>query len=161
MILLIDGPDGTGKTTVCQMLSETLDIPVVKMPNMKEYFDAGSTEEYSKFFNDILVQFKGCSFIMDRGFTSSLVYSKIYQRPFDLSYIEQHEKDLGADVFILTVNNEEMFRRRPSDEVIVNEMRTEVRDEYEKLAAERNYVLIDTSSMTVKEVVDEILHYEG
>lgn len=158
MILLIDGPDGTGKTTVCNILAEKLEWPIVKMPNMKEYFDKGMTEEFSKFFNEMLLQFKGFDFILDRGYTSSLVYSKVYERQFDLSYLYNYEKDLNAKVIILTVSDEKMYERRPVDEIIINELRSEIRDEFERLAASHNYKLIDTSNLTPEEVVEEILY---
>lgn len=159
MILLIDGPDGTGKTTICNELATLLKIPLVKMPNMKQYFENGMTEEFSKFFNEILVQFKTTDFILDRGFTSSLVYSNVYKRPFDLSYIDDIEKELQPKVFILTASDEELFKRRPTDEIIAQEFRIEVNAEYRRLAKERGYIIIDTTGSTIEEVKQEILKY--
>lgn len=159
MILLIDGPDGTGKTTICNELASLLKIPLVKMPNMKQYFENGMTEEFSKFFNEILVQFKTTDFILDRGYTSSLVYSKVFSRHFDMSYIDEIEAELKPQVFILTATDEELFKRRPTDEIIAQDFRIDVNAEYRRLATERGYNIIDTSNMSIEEVKQEILKH--
>lgn len=130
MIVLIDGPDGTGKTTVAKRISETLEIPYVKMPNMVEYFNKNSAEEFSKLFNETIVQFADCSFVLDRGFTSSLVYSHVYKRDFDLSYIDKIHKELNPLVIILTATQEKIMERRPIDDIIKEEFRDSIRKEY-------------------------------
>lgn len=155
--IMIDAVDGCGKTTVCEILSKKLGWPIVKMPSMPEYFKKGMTEEFSKLFNDTIVQFSHVNFIMDRGYTSSLVYSKIYNRDFDLSYLEDIEAKLNNKVIILTGDDEELFRRRPSDEIIKKEFRAGLNAEYVRLAKERNYQLIDTTHLSPEQVADEIL----
>lgn len=159
MVLLIDGPDGTGKSTVCDILSDRMKMPIVKMPNMVQYFTENNPEEFSKLFNETIVQFKDSDFILDRGFTSSLVYSKVYDRQFNLSYLENLEKTLDAEVYILTVDDEQMMERRPVDEIITKEFRSQVRDEFENLAANRQYKLIDTSHISAEDVATEIMSH--
>lgn len=107
--ILIDGADGLGKTTICQMLSRTLNLPVIKMPNMEEYLNKGTPEEFSKLFNETIIQFAEYDFIMDRGFTSSLVYSKVNNRKDDLSYISRIEQILDPEVFILVSRSHSVF----------------------------------------------------
>lgn len=157
MNLIIDGPDGTGKSTVCELLADFLNTPVIKMPNMKQYFENGMTEEFSKFYNELLVQFKDFDFIQDRGFTSSLVYGKVYDRPFDYGYIDEIEDELDPKVFILTANDEVLFDRRPTDEIITQEFRIEVNKTYKDIARQRGYTIIDTTTMTPEEVTQLIL----
>lgn len=156
--LIIDGPDGVGKTTICKLLAERLRIPIIKMPNMKEYFEKGLTEEFSKLFNETVVQFARYPFILDRGFTSSLVYSKVYGREsVDLSYLYQLEKDLNATTFILTATDHVAFMRRPEDEIIKRQFRTKINREFVKLAAENNYYLINTTPLKAEQVARHIL----
>jgi thymidylate kinase len=159
MNIMIDGPDGTGKTTICEMMSELFKIPLIKMPNMKKYFENGMTEEFSQFYNELIVQFKDTDFVQDRGFTSSLVYGKVYDRHYDYSYIDAIENELKPKVFILTATDDVLFERRPTDEIITQDFRIEVNKEYRNLAAERGYTLIDTSNLTIEEVKQEILKY--
>jgi thymidylate kinase len=156
-IIMIEGTDGSGKTTVCNLLSEKLNIPILKMPRMKKYFDKNITEEMSELFNRTIVQFNNFSFILDRGYVSSLVYSKIYNREFDLNYIDVIEEQLKPQIFVLTVGEEEMFRRREKDEIINDLMRVKIREEYVKISEERNYKIIDTTNITPDQVCNKIL----
>ena len=154
---MIDAVDGVGKTTVCNILSEKLNAPVIKMPNMHQYFKEGNAEVFSKLFNQTIVQFKQYSFIMDRGFLSSIVYSKIYNRDFDLSYLREIEEELACKIIVLTARPEVFLARKANDEIIKNEFRIKLNEEYVNLAKERGYIIIDTSDMTPEEVSDEVL----
>lgn len=156
MILLVDGPDGTGKSTVCSILSRNLELPVVKMPNMKKYFELGLTEEFSELFNETILQFKDRSFILDRGFPSSLVYNKVYNRGANLEYLKNFEDRLGCQVFILYGDDQVLFERRPQDEIISREKRIEVNAEYQRLAKDRGWSRIDTTSRFPDEVARQI-----
>lgn len=155
--IIIEGVDGCGKTTTAELLSKKLKIPIIKMPNMKEYFEKGTTEQYSRLFNETVVQFSDTSFILDRGFPSSLVYSQVYNRPVDISYIDQLEKKLKAKVVILTALPEVFLKRKPYDDIISGEKRIEINEEYLNVAQERGYPAINTSNLTPKQVVKEVM----
>ena len=134
--IIIDGADKRGKTTVIKLLSEKLKLPVIKMPDSKEFIDSGQIERVSKFFNEIIVQFHGSSFILDRGFTSSVVYSRVFNRPDDLSYISEIENVLEPVIFILT------GQRFEDDDVYSHSETDLVNEEDQKLAQEKDYHLI-------------------
>lgn len=149
--IIIDGADRTGKSTVCKILEMGLQIPLIKMPNMKEYIEKGLSEEFSRLFNETIVQFKDYSFIMDRGFTSSLVYSKVFKRTFDLSYIKKIEEELKPKIFIVSGTS---FKK---DEVY-SAYETEMVDlEFCRLAKEKGYPLIINKNKTPDEIANEIL----
>lgn len=156
--IIIDGPDNTGKSTICQLLSKRLHIPTVKMPNMKEYIEKGSTEEFSKLFNETLIQFKQYDFILDRGFTSSLAYSLVHNRPFDLSYIDKIEEELEPEVFILTGLTPNLnFEYFDLDEIYTKEQTVEVDKAFTNLATDREYDIIPVYGKTPDEIVENIL----
>jgi hypothetical protein len=99
--LIVDSADGLGKTTVCDLLSLELDIPVIKMADMPDYFKK-NPEAASKIYNKTVVQFKEFSFIQDRGWPTSLVYSKVYKRKVkDLDYLAEVIGKLNEKVFLL------------------------------------------------------------
>lgn len=154
--ILIDGPDKVGKTTVIKMLSDQLNIPVIKMTNMKDYLTGSlsenKAEEFSKLFNETLIQFKDSSFIMDRGFTSSIVYSRVFNRSFDLSYLDDIEQILQPKVFILTGT------RFDDDDVYSNAQMEIVNAEFCNLALERGYNLVSNTRKTPFGVVVEIIN---
>lgn len=159
--IIIDGSDNLGKTTVLKQLSEELKLPIIKMPNMSEYIKNENAEEFSKLFNETIVQFAEHSFLMDRGFTSSLVYSKVFRRSFDLSYITKIEKILKPKVFILTGRNIQGGRVSyvsfQKDPIYKEDQKKRIDSAFCTLAYERDYPLIEVAGRTSSQVKNEIL----
>ena len=148
--IIIDSADKLGKTTQCLMLSRVLDVPYVKMPNMREYIEKGKEEEFSKLFNETIVQFRYSDFVLDRGFTSSVVYSTVLNRKFDLSYINRIEEILDPVVFI--------FSGKPfkKDDVYDKNVIQKVNDEFVRIANKKHYHLIDVTDKTELDIHGEI-----
>lgn len=67
---------------------------------MIKYFD-DNPEIASQAFNESLCNFKDISFIMDRGYPSSLVYSAHFRRQYDFSYLKEWCKEMKPKIFIL------------------------------------------------------------
>jgi len=162
--ILIDGSDNLGKTTVIQLLSRKLNLPVIKMPNTEKFIEAGNVEEFSKFYNETLVQFSESSFIMDRGFTSTLVYSKVFARKNDVSYIDGIQNKLKPTVFILTGRTRKnsaygtfYFTSFSQDPVYSDTEKTRIDEEFCELARKKSYHLISVIGKSPLEICDEIM----
>lgn len=160
--LIIDGSDNLGKTTVVKMLSMKLGLPIIKMPNMTEYIGRGATEEFSKLFNETIIQFREYPFILDRGFPSSLVYSSIFNREFNLSYIEETEKLLDPTVFIFTgrhasSNGKISYHSFCEDPIFNEEEKREIDEAFCNLANNRLYNLIEVWGKHPSFIVQSIL----
>jgi thymidylate kinase len=156
--IIIDGPDGCSKTTMCKKLSKLTGYPIIKMKKTKSFFKKLSVEDASFIFFTTISQIpSNYPCIFDRGFMSSLVYAKIYNRKDNLDYINKIEKTMKFIPIILTATNEELFKRRPNDKVISNKIRYEIKKEYDRLALEKKYHLIDTTHNTRSEVLNKIL----
>ena len=149
--ILLDGTDNVGKTTMCQLLSDKLRLPIIKMPNMPEYLKKGQAEEFSKLFNETIVQFKDTDFILDRGFTSSLVYSAVFNRDFDLSYLAQIEKELNPVVFILTGHP------FATDEIYNTSQQERIDERFRLLAEIKKYHIVEVNDKTPEQIVNRIL----
>jgi len=162
---MIDGSDNLGKTTVINLLSRKLDLPIIKMTNMKEYIEEGDAEKYSRLYNETVVQFSEFSFIMDRGFTSSLVYSEVFSRKDDLSYIENIEQKLKPTIFILTGRNRPGaihysylgYTSFSSDPIYNTESKNKIDEAFWKLAEERGYHLVEVFGKSPLEICNEII----
>lgn len=161
--ILIDGADGLGKTTICQYISRKTGYPVVKMPNMKEYIEKGSAEEFSKLFNETIVQFSDYDFILDRGFTSSMVYNKHFKRDFNLDYLKNIRNILKPEIFILTglktedprfMGQREFFR---GDEIIKPDDVVAIDQEFLKLANKEGFHVIEVWGRSPQEIGQIIL----
>lgn len=158
--LLIDGPDSVGKTTVCGYLKEAIGIPVTHMEKAKEVFNTTKTcdiELLSYVYNQTLLQLKDHDFIVDRGFVSTLVYSMVYERnPRDLDYIDDLEKALSPEVYILINNNDEVLEQR-GDEVVPVADFDYIRSTYQSVAKGRGYTVIDVTEKESVQVFTEII----
>ena len=152
--LLIDGADKTGKSTVCQILSRKLDLPVIKMKGMPEFIEKGLTAEASKLFNLTLVDFAEYSFIMDRGFTSSIVFDAVFNRGEDLAYLASIENILKPRVFIL---GKSLRLDEFNDDVMTRQNCLDAQKEFMYLADKRGYEVIDTSDKSPLEIADLII----
>jgi AAA domain len=108
--IIVIGPDGVGKTTVCAHLSAMTGIPVWKSRIEKRIFKG----ELSKFadggslvfdiqFADLIYQ-TGCRFISDRGYPCEKVYAQVFGRKTDeglLTAIDQSHEEVGTKILYL------------------------------------------------------------
>lgn len=149
--LIIDGPDKVGKSTVCQLLSRRLGIRVLKLDKMHK-FHKTAPEEVSEVFNDTLLNFSDISFILDRGYPSSLVYSSIYKRTYNLDYLDLFKEILKPKVFIL-------YRSKPraQDEIIPGSDYDKILKEYLSRAKRNRWTLIDVKDYSPDQLCSLIL----
>lgn len=160
--ILLDGSDNLGKTTIANKLSIALSLPVIKMPNMKEYIEAGHPEEFSKLFNETIIQFRKTSFIMDRGFTSSLVYSRVFSRKFDLEYLKTIEEILKPIVIIFTGRHTDkrgksIYTSFTFDEVYSEDKKSSIDQEFCKMAIKRGYNVVSVHGKSEIVILEEVL----
>jgi len=148
--IIIDGVDKVGKTTVCKLLSKKLQIPVIKLEGMQKFFDK-CPEEVSEVFSNTVHQFESVSFILDRGFPSSLVYSKYFNRKYDFAYIDENIVNFNARIFILDV------AARDDDELIIPKQQKDIRQLYLKFANEYGWEIINCEKLTPEEICCRIL----
>ena len=159
--IMIEGPDGAGKSTIAEHLSVKLGLPIRVMYTNKHIFET-CIEECSEIFNRMLADLKDTSFILPRGFISSLVYSKVYKRNYDLNYIEHVAKLLTPVVIYLQVDKD-VIRKRKEDQ-FTNDKIFDIIDAYEDFfsnplnLAKYNYELIkiNTSILTVDQTVENL-----
>lgn len=89
-VFIVDGPDCTGKTTLCNKLSEKYNIPYY---HLTYYSDKKKHEQQ---FIDIFDKIKNNeSFIVDRYIMSEIVYADVYRE----------SKYFDTDLLINTLSN--------------------------------------------------------
>jgi hypothetical protein len=103
--LIIEGPDGVGKTTLASCISSITGLPVFKCPSEKQIFRDGGRQ--SLVFDHTLTHFleqTGHRFVSDRGYPSEWVYSRIFKRDTDpvlLNMIDEAHGRLGTVMLYL------------------------------------------------------------
>lgn len=149
--IIVDGSDKTGKSTVCAKLSELLGMPLIKMQDMPKHFKNGQEEVASEIFNKAIVQFVHTAFIMDRGYPSSMVYSRYFMRSYDLSYIKEIVRKLDARIFILDV------APRKVDDIINYHQQEEIRNLYLQYAKKHGWTVIPCTGQTPDQICATII----
>lgn len=107
MIVLVEGPDGSGKTTLCSYLVERgfKYIHLSKTKNVYNLYDELIDQlKYSLDFDDVVI---------DRAYISNIVYSNVFN---DSRYIDIHhlcEMNDLVDVIVLAIpSNKEKYLKR-------------------------------------------------
>lgn len=140
MIIIWEGLDGSGKTTLQNAISKNLNIPLVKLNIDKKLFN-GDIEQYGEVFNRCIVQLKSLNFMLNRSFPGSFVYSKVYNRKHNLKYLGGFEKKLNYNakiVFLTTNSYKTNIRRRKRDKLIDKSKFKELWEEYENYFCKYN-----------------------
>jgi thymidylate kinase len=148
---MVDGPDCAGKSTIVQGLKDHFNFRLIKQPVSKSLWKS-CIEENSEVFNHILAQFGDVDMIVDRGFPSSFVYSKVFKRKYNLSYVKDCVKFYKDLIIIHVTCSEDVLNNRYTlrwDKVIkweeLMKIRLEYIDFFKKQCLGFKVVEIDTS----------------
>ena len=91
-IIIFEGHDKVGKTTIAEALSRQQQIPIFKLQRDKKWFDPYVVSKYG---DEMLLQFleqTKYSIILDRCFPSQYAYSKVHDRAFDEGLLFEYDK---------------------------------------------------------------------
>lgn len=149
-VIIIDGPDGVGKSSICKALSEYYQIPTVKISKQKNF---SMNEENAQVFHTTIDQFKG-PLILDRCFPSTMVYSVFFKRDYDISYLDN--LFCGRTVLTFIIDCEKPFR---DDELIPVHTFEQIRSLFLTLANEHKWKVIKndtTINDCVQQIIDEL-----
>ena len=111
MIFIIEGADGAGKSTLAKKLSESLEMPIIKMNKPEKHEEAGMFEYYRR-----LLTLKDY-FILDRCWYSELIYGNIMpdraQPCITMEQCEELERIAADKAMIIhcTASVEELWKR--------------------------------------------------
>ena len=160
-IFILDGPDGTGKTTLATRLSEVYNIPIFHLTYYED--PEKHADQFYKATEKIINWLAGrCEgFIIDRYILSELVYHKVYRPEQPLlkdaavmyDFME-HRAATGEIEVIITLPRDkerwfEQFKEleKTREEMYTSEKMSEVYDEYlnywKKLRYNKNVMRYD------------------
>ena len=108
-VVILDGPDGCGKTNIADALSEILGVPVFKNKGEWKFFskeDNGFFKTCLKYSHTHLLEFlqqTGHGTIFDRAYPSEYVYSDVFDRETchdALRWCDKKCADMGVKIII-------------------------------------------------------------
>lgn len=164
LILIFEGHDKTGKTTIINELSSVIQIPVFKLKKDKKQFDHAIDLLYGVESTVQFVEQTEHSVIFDRFYLSEYAYSKVYKRATSFEKIFELDTRMSKlNTFIIVCyKNAEEYEVDPLDSDIVKTI------DYPKLTREfKNFstltkcrtLLLDTSSKNLEKQVNTILNF--
>ena len=161
MLIILEGMDCTGKSTLAKKLSEKLDFPIVK----------GSSFEQAKCSNaDLFKSFmeltKLKNTILDRFIYSNEVYASIYEDYSILSDEQRRfvEREIAGSALLvyLHANNTTLIARieKRGDDYVTIDKFNEIRSSYLSALAKSKYIegmSFNTAEMSTDDIVNEIV----
>lgn len=144
-IIVIEGPDGVGKSSICQLLSENLGYPVYRMPD-----GDNQNEKSAQLYRRTIIEVDE-PMILDRFFPSSIVYGQYFNRDIPLNDIK--ELSNKRDIFIFIIDRDEPFR---GDDFLNENQWPEVRELYLTHAKSNRWKIIKNNN-SLQNCVDAII----
>jgi len=134
-LIVIEGVDGVGKSSICELLSQKLGYPIMQMPST-----SGDIEHFSNFYRRTIANINDVM-ILDRFYPSSLVYGNFFNRTQLLEDLPKiHEQ---REIFIFIIDRETPFR---GDEFINEHQWLQVRELYLSQAKTNKWTVIKNDS---------------
>lgn len=154
-IIIFEGVDMCGKSTIAKALSKQIDVPIFKMNVSKHFWDFLIHQRYAgEAITQLLEQTKA-SVILDRSFLSDYMYAMLFNRAYDLKkHVETDQRfaKMGA-VIVYCYKDEEFFQHDEEDKDFVS-----VKD-YKEMQNYYNVILERSACKVIKlNTSDENLH---
>lgn len=166
-IILFEGVDKSGKTTIAKDLSHILQIPYYKNSMERNQKRRGETKIMTQYAVPYLFNFLEqvpCDIIMDRNWPSEFAYGQVEQREIDLEQIRLVDEwasnafDLSILICYKTKYHEEDF----ADELTKFERVPELVAKYQEFAlwtSCKNVLLLDTTAFDQEKQMQQILQF--
>lgn len=157
MRIIIEGCDGTGKTTLAKALAEKYGLGIIHVTNR----DSNTFDFYKQSFGKDDV-------VWDRNVIGEIIYPKIFWRKgnideIDLEYLIKRAKSMGIIFLVLTADYwvlRERIDDRGEEFKSVRSHLGEINDSFCEIARKYDLPLIDTSKMSIDEICETYIKKE-
>jgi thymidylate kinase len=168
MFLIFEGTDLAGKSTIIKSLIE-------KQSRFKpfNFFNSKKTNDWMKYIDviaeteyNVLKQIQNNNFILDRFFVSSIIYEKVFNRKYDISYINENDFSDSITVFVKTPLDVLIDRSkyRNEDSKILNRLEVLLYEYENYFSTYKNKLIVIDGSLDIEDniniLLSEIIKYE-
>lgn len=158
MKIILEGCDGTGKTTLAKLLAEKYNLDIC-------HCTADDPGDFDFYKNTARKE----NVVWDRHTIGELIYSRLFNRKCrigteDARIAIAYARENGGKAFVLTADDEEIIKRLESrkteDPKIIDNIKW-INNEFKFYAKRFNIPIIDTSKMTLLEIFNEVEKDDG
>jgi len=161
MILIMEGHDKAGKTTIAEALSKQISYPIFKDPRRKQIIKHNDTSAAVQ-AGLLLANFMHCTkpdIILDRFYPSEIVYSQVLNRKtniWDLWKTDRIMANTEARIILCYKSN-----IKQKDEIHNIEILKQVKDKYFEFANKTkcNTLMLDTTDEGINAQIQKILDW--
>lgn len=161
-VIIFEGADRSGKTTISTALSEKLNIPRIKITRNKYFWDVFCNINY---LDEGIMQFieqSKVSVIVDRFTPSDYMYSKLFDR--DISYrkiweIDKRLADLNTTLIVCYKDKDKYLVDEEDKDFVNPEMYARMLDlykEYAEISDIGNILFLNTSDENLENQINSI-----
>ena len=164
MIIIFEGHDTSGKSSIAKALSEKINVPIFKVKRDKYWWDPIINLLYMTEGITQFIEMTKCSVIIDRWHPSDYMYSKLFDRDVSYRKIADIDDRLAQQhaLIIYCYKDQEVFIDDKEDADFVNKSMytrmTTLYREYEKISKCRS-LWINTSNKNLEEQLKVIIAY--
>lgn len=149
MKIIIEGCDGTGKTTLAKKLAERYGLDIIHMTNQ-------DSNTFGFYYHSIGKE----NVVWDRNMIGEIIYPSIFDRKanidyIDLKYLIERARKAGTIILVLTATNDVIFDRlmaRGNEMVGILQNYKEINRRFCNIAILENLPLIDTTTLSFEEI---------
>lgn len=139
-VIILDGPDGTGKTHIGKELSWVTGIPYFKNKDEHKYFLKDPVYfihaiRYVDTYFTSYLETSGASIILDRAYPSEWVYSTALDRPTDMGILRELDDRHAALGTHIVIPHRSDYALVKDDYDVVNDNIRKIHDLYMEFAA--------------------------
>ena len=145
-IIIFEGIDMCGKSTIAKALSLKLEIPIFKMNLPKHFWDFLIHQRYATEAITQMFEQTGQSAILDRSFLSDYMYSCLFNRPYDkATHVLTDERFAKMNALVVyCYKDEESFQEDTEDADFIT------MNDYKKMMIHYDLVLDETNCRHIR-----------
>lgn len=134
-VVVVDGPDGTGKTNIAYALSKAMDVPYFRMPSQHENWRKGRFKEALEFDQTYIAEFlrqTRMGVVIDRAYPAEWAYSRAFGRETNEEVLQQVDTAFARFGAYIVVPLRHDYSENKRDELVPNEMLPVLHTRYEE-----------------------------
>ena len=158
-IIIMEGHDMAGKTTIAAALSKKLDLPIVKIKRHEKWFDPMIDLLYAGETHCQVAEQTGFSLIYDRLYPSEYAYSRTYGRPTShekIMALDERYAKMGA-LIVVCYKDSKAYQKDDKDIIDMSKYDaiTKWYNEFKKIT-KCKYLMLDTTDENLEDQLNKI-----